>query len=109
MKLLQKGLVANKTFCQVECRVDDAKTQDGETRVEEPRIIVIGSEAHKGAPPLSERKLGTIWETNMFTALSLYAHSKLCLTTWALELSRRWVCFSKETPSSNCYSALKGM
>jgi len=91
LKLLQKGLVANKTFCQVECRETGEKTgeNDGEAEEEEPRIVVIGSEAHRAAPPLSQRPLGEVWQTNLLTSLSLYAHSKLCLVTWALELSKR--------------------
>lgn len=57
-----------------------------------PRVIVVGSEAHRSSHPLDLADLdeGTpLWEYGVSGVVKMYGHTKLYLHTWACTLSRK--------------------
>lgn len=54
-----------------------------------PRIVVVGSDAHRSAPPLDLERFGEPWQYGAREAVGWYGVSKLHLHTWAVELGRR--------------------
>ena len=57
-----------------------------------PRVVVVGSEAHRSSPPLALSDLKPAaprWEYSMAGVVKYYGHSKLYLHTWASTLARK--------------------
>jgi NAD(P)-dependent dehydrogenase (short-subunit alcohol dehydrogenase family) len=54
-----------------------------------PRFIFITSQMHQIASPLQAHELGCANEFSLLGSLDRYAHSKLCITTYAVELASR--------------------
>ena len=60
------------------------------TRIEEaPRIVLVSSEAHRSAEPIDFDHFGAFANYGLRDGLKHYGASKLVLTTFATELSRR--------------------
>lgn len=55
------------------------------------RIVVVGSEAHRSAPPIDLDNFATPGDYPTSKVVQHYGRSKLLLHTWAQELSRRLV------------------
>eukprot|EP00008_Paramoeba_atlantica_P007404 CAMPEP_0201477562 /NCGR_PEP_ID=MMETSP0151_2-20130828/2559_1 /ASSEMBLY_ACC=CAM_ASM_000257 /TAXON_ID=200890 /ORGANISM="Paramoeba atlantica, Strain 621/1 / CCAP 1560/9" /LENGTH=357 /DNA_ID=CAMNT_0047858325 /DNA_START=115 /DNA_END=1185 /DNA_ORIENTATION=- len=53
------------------------------------RVIFVISEMHRMANPLKEEDIGCVKEYGMAGSLERYAHSKICLATYAVEFSSR--------------------
>src|SRR5262249_22890189 len=53
-----------------------------------PRLVVVSSEMHKMATPLEEEEVGKVKQFSMSGAMDRYAHSKICLTTFAARLAQ---------------------
>jgi NAD(P)-dependent dehydrogenase (short-subunit alcohol dehydrogenase family) len=56
-----------------------------------PRIVVVGSETHRSAPPIDLDSFATPGDYPTSKVVAHYGRSKLLLHTWAQELSRRLV------------------
>lgn len=54
-----------------------------------PRVVVVGSEAHRSAKPIDLDHLGAGWSYGLGDVVSFYGLSKLHSHTWAAELARR--------------------
>jgi len=54
-----------------------------------PKIIIVTSEMHQISKPLVENELGCVTDFSISSSLEAYAYSKLCLTTFAVELAQR--------------------
>jgi NAD(P)-dependent dehydrogenase (short-subunit alcohol dehydrogenase family) len=54
-----------------------------------PRLVIVSSEAHRSVPPLDFDRLGDYVHYGVAGGLGQYGHTKLCLCTYATELSRR--------------------
>ena len=78
-RLLQDGVVPNRSLARVESRRDGAAA----------RIVFVASEVHRSAPPIDAATLGDYVDYNAFTGMRRYAHSKLAVCTYAAELARR--------------------
>lgn len=63
-------------------------TTDPEAR---PRIVVVGSESHRSAPPIDLDNFATPGDYPTKQVVAHYGRSKLLLHTWVQELSRRLV------------------
>jgi len=58
-------------------------------REQTPRVIFVGSEAHRSAPPIDEDQWHRYEEFGVGEAMARYGASKLLVHTWATELARR--------------------
>jgi NAD(P)-dependent dehydrogenase (short-subunit alcohol dehydrogenase family) len=58
-------------------------------QMSKPRIIVVSSDSHRSAPEVDLAALGAPVNYGVTDGTRWYAHSKLLLTSWAMELSRR--------------------
>ncbi len=56
-----------------------------------PRIVVVGSESHRSAPPIDLDGFATPGDYATSKVVQYYGRSKLLLHTWVQELSRRLV------------------
>lgn len=56
-----------------------------------PRIVVVGSETHRSAPPIDLDNFATPGDYPTSKVVAYYGRSKLLLHTWVQELSRRLV------------------
>jgi NAD(P)-dependent dehydrogenase (short-subunit alcohol dehydrogenase family) len=54
-----------------------------------PRIVVVGSESHRSAPPIDHEHLWEPRDYGTSEVVSEYGKSKLLLHTWVCELTRR--------------------
>ncbi len=54
-----------------------------------PRIVIVSSETHRTAKPLDFETLGDFVTYGAAGGMNQYGHTKLCLCTFATELSRR--------------------
>lgn len=75
--LLQNGTIPNNSFA--------ANAVVGET----PRIIFVSSESHRSGTPIDMNTFGVPVEYSPMGSIAQYGHSKLVMTSFAMELSRR--------------------
>src|SRR5690606_8043231 len=54
-----------------------------------PRIVAVSSESHRSAPAFNLARLGAYEDYGIGGVMKRYGESKLLLTAWAQELSRR--------------------
>lgn len=58
-------------------------------QAELPRIIFVSSESHRSGTPIDFATLGQPVDYSTMGSIAQYGHSKLVMTTWLVELSRR--------------------
>lgn len=78
-RMLRDGVIPNDTFA-------DNGVPFGEPR---PRIVFVSSETHRTADDLEIESLGEYVDYGLTDGMKQYGHTKLCLSTYAVELSRR--------------------
>jgi NAD(P)-dependent dehydrogenase (short-subunit alcohol dehydrogenase family) len=96
-RLLRDGTIPNGSFAAVPSASGTSRvgvsgapgTAKGEKHLRRPRIVFVSSEAHRTAEPLDFAKLGRFVSYGMRGSMREYGKSKLCLSTYAVELSRR--------------------
>ena len=76
-RLLQDGTIPNVTFA--------GNAVQGET----PRIIFVSSESHRSGTPIDFATFGQPVQYSPMGSIAQYGHSKLVMTAFATELSRR--------------------
>ncbi len=76
-RLLQDGTIPN--------RMRAGNAIDGET----PRIVFVSSESHRSGTPIDLDTLGDFVDYNAMGSIAQYGHSKLVLTSLAMELARQ--------------------
>ncbi|MGJ8669865.1 MAG: SDR family NAD(P)-dependent oxidoreductase [Oceanococcus sp.] len=79
LRLLQDGTIPNRLLA------DTANAEDGKT----PRIVFVSSESHRSGTPIELDQLGQFVDYSPMGSVAQYGHSKLVLTSVAMELSRR--------------------
>lgn len=80
-RLLKEGVLPNRTYAQ-----PPQEVQEGEAR---PRIIFVSSEDHRRTQGIDFEGLGEYYEYKVTGDIAQYGKTKLMLTTYAFELSRR--------------------
>ncbi len=80
-RLLSDGVIPNRSFAQ-----PPQEVPAGEAR---PRIIVVSSEDHRRTQGICFEGLGEYYEYKVTGDIAQYGKTKLMLTTYAQELSRR--------------------
>lgn len=78
-RLLADGSIPNRHFAQPHNALAG----------ERPRIIFVSSESHRSGTPIDLDTLGRFVEYSPMGSIAQYGHSKLVMTTYARELSRR--------------------
>lgn len=78
-RLLQDGTIPNNSF---------ADSANGRTE-DPPRIVFVSSETHRTGTPIDFDTLGEFVDYGVMQSISQYGHSKLVMTAYAQELSRR--------------------
>lgn len=76
--LLRSGVIPNAVF-----------STNGRPALHAPRIVLVSSETHRSAPPLDLAQLGAPVSYGMQDVIVHYGSSKLALSTFTTELSRR--------------------
>lgn len=79
LRLLADGTIPNRHFART-------PQDNGDTP---PRIIVVSSESHRSGTPIDLATLGDFVDYSPMGSIAQYGHSKLVLTSFAQELSRR--------------------
>lgn len=69
--------------------LSDGLIQPSTDPKQRPRIVIVGSEAHRSAGPIDFQTFGAFTDYGLRDSLKHYAASKLSLCTYAQELSRR--------------------
>ena len=93
-KLIEKGLFrggAGRKRLSL-FGVDAVGPSSSSAEAVKPRIVIVGSEAHRSAPPIKLADLhpeATPWQYNLAGVVQYYGHSKLYLHTWACALAKR--------------------
>lgn len=77
LTLLRDGTIPNAVFANN--RVPDSR----------PRIVFVSSETHRSGRPIDLATLGEFVEYTTMGSMAQYGHSKLVLTTFAVELASR--------------------
>lgn len=80
-RLLADGVIPNESFTT-------APVCPGPER---PRIVFVSSETHRSGTPIDFATLGQPVEYGAMSSIAQYGHSKLVMTAWLTELSRRLV------------------
>lgn len=78
-RLLLDGVIPNRTFAQ------NGNAQDNDV----PRIVCVSSESHRTGKPIDFDTLGEPVEYSLMESMAQYGHTKLVITAWMMELSRR--------------------
>lgn len=78
-RLLADGSLPNNTF---------AREPNGRPH-NTPRIVFVSSETHRTGTPIDFNTLGEFVDYGVMQSISQYGHSKLAMTAYAWELSRR--------------------
>ncbi len=75
----------------VDALIDAGVLQPGEAGAPDvPRVVVVGSESHRSAPPIDLDRFGEAEEYPTSKVVDHYGRSKLHLHTYATELARRY-------------------
>ena len=69
--------------------VDDGVLQPSAEPSRRPRVVLVSSETHRSARPIDFEGLGEFVDYGIRNGLAEYGYSKLHLSTFAVELSRR--------------------
>jgi NAD(P)-dependent dehydrogenase (short-subunit alcohol dehydrogenase family) len=80
-RLLADSVIPSKRFSQPSAGRGELGSK--------PRILVVSSEDHRVAEQIDFSRFGQAAERRHFADISQYGQTKLMLTTWAQELSRR--------------------
>lgn len=78
-QLLHDGSIANSSFAE------SPNAEPGKI----PRIVFVSSETHRSGTPIELDSLGQPVEYSAMGSIAQYGHSKLVMTNYAMELSRR--------------------
>lgn len=76
--LLANGVIPNAAFAGTPGQREDP-----------PRIVFVSSETHRSGHPIDFDRLGEFADYGTMSSIAQYGHSKLAMTTYAMELSRR--------------------
>jgi NAD(P)-dependent dehydrogenase (short-subunit alcohol dehydrogenase family) len=88
-RLLNNGTVPNKVFFKKEVFSKKGASEGSQTHSGLPRIVFVTSETHRTAEPVDYNELDRTVEYGMSGSLAEYGRSKLLLSTFSSELTRR--------------------